>query len=149
MSKRKGQKSQPKKKTNIQFIFVAISGALILFLLIGIFILLFPKSETREIVVVDSSVVQIENGVQIINMKAKNGFTPSDIVAYANMPTILRVQTSNTIDCSNTVRIPKLGISQPLTFNGTTDINIPPAEKGQELVGTCGMAHYVFKIRFI
>jgi plastocyanin domain-containing protein len=149
MSRRKGQKSHLKNQANIQFIFVAISGALILFLLIGIFILLFPTSETKAIVAVDSSVVQMENGVQIINMKAKNGFTPSDIVAYANMPTILRVQTSNTIDCSNTVRIPKLGISQPLTFNGTTDINIPPAEKGQELVGTCGMAHYVFKIRFI
>ncbi len=149
MSKRKGQKFQPKKQTNIQFIFVAISGAIILFLLIGIFILVFPKSDTKEIVAVDSSVVQIENGVQIINMKAKNGFIPSDIVAYANMPTILRVQTSNTIDCSNTVRIPKLGISQPLAFNGTTDIKIPPFEKGQELVGTCSMAHYVFKIKFI
>lgn len=89
-----------------------------------------------------------EDGKQILNLKAKNGYSPSTITASANQVSVLKIQTSNTYDCSTIMRIPSLGVGRTLPPNGTTSIEIPSQKSGTELRGTCGMGMYYFTIKF-
>ena len=91
--------------------------------------------------------VSIDDGKQIIEIKAKGGFNPIHSVARAGIPTILRVDTDGTFDCSSTVRIPSMNISQNLPMSGTTDIDIG-IQKAGLFQGTCGMGMYPFDVRF-
>lgn len=94
-----------------------------------------------------ASNVSIENGKQIIEITARGGYQPRKSVAKAGLPTILRFNTSNTFDCSSSVRIPSLNISKSLPVSGLTDIELPNANVGA-LQGTCGMGMYPFEIDF-
>lgn len=91
--------------------------------------------------------VSIENGQQIIEIRAKGGYQPRKSTAKANIPTIIRFDTSGTFDCSAAVRIPSMNISQILPQSGTTDIDIGSVGFGT-LQGTCGMGMYPFEIEF-
>jgi sulfite exporter TauE/SafE/copper chaperone CopZ len=91
--------------------------------------------------------VTIENGKQIVEIKARGGYTPRTSVAKSGLPTILRFNTSNTFDCSSSVRIPSLNISKSLPSSGLTDIELPNSSVGT-LRGTCGMGMYPFEIDF-
>lgn len=91
--------------------------------------------------------VSIVDGKQIIEIKAKAGYTPRKSIAKAGMPTILRFDTNGTFDCSASVRIPSMGISKVLPQSGSTDIDLGnPAVA--TLQGTCGMGMYPFEIEF-
>jgi Cu+-exporting ATPase len=92
--------------------------------------------------------VSIENGVQIIDLSAKGGFTPSYIEAKAGIPTELRVATNGTYDCSSSLLIPSLGYRKNLKPTGTETISITEAQAQGTLNGTCGMGMYKFKIAF-
>lgn len=87
------------------------------------------------------------NKTQIIEITAKGGYTPRSSIAKANVPTILRINTNGTFDCSSSVRIPSLGIFQNLPQSGVTDINLGTNGAGK-LYGTCGMGMYPFEINF-
>lgn len=89
----------------------------------------------------------IENGVQIIGINAKGGYQPRTSIAKAGMPTIIRFNTSGTFDCSAAVRIPSLGISRTLPFNGKTDIDVG-TPNAVTLKGSCGMGMYRFEVDF-
>ncbi len=91
--------------------------------------------------------VSIVDGKQIIEIRAKGGYAPRKSVAKAGVPTILRVNTEGTFDCSSSVRIPKLNISQNLPQSGVTDIDLGSSTVGV-LNGTCGMGMYPFEIEF-
>lgn len=91
--------------------------------------------------------VFMENGKQIIKIRAKDGFSPVHSVAKAGVPTILRIDTNGTFDCSSVVRIPSLNISENLPMSGITEIDIG-SHKIAKLQGTCGMGMYPFDIRF-
>lgn len=91
--------------------------------------------------------VSIVDGKQIIEISAKGGYSPIRSTAKANIPTILRVRTSGTFDCSSAVRIPSMGISKNLPPSGTTDIDLGNP-KVSVLDGTCGMGMYPFQIDF-
>jgi len=94
-----------------------------------------------------TSNVTFEDGKQIIEINAKGGFLPRVSVAKADMLTILRFNTSNTFDCSSSVRIPSLNISQSLPQSGLIDIKLPSS--GESILkGTCGMGMYPFEIDF-
>jgi len=86
-------------------------------------------------------------GKQIIELKAKGGYTPRVSLAKAGVPTILRFNTNGTFDCSAAVRIPSLNISKILPNSGNTDIDLGTPELGT-LQGTCGMGMYPFSIEF-
>ena len=135
------------KKTNITII---ISILLAILVIVGA-IYFSNKSasqgrdqNTEEQIVNNVSVV---NGKQIIEIRAKGGFNPIHSVARAGIPTILRVDTDGTFDCSSTVRIPSMNISQNLPMSGTTDIDIG-IQKAGLFQGTCGMGMYPFDVRF-
>jgi plastocyanin domain-containing protein len=91
--------------------------------------------------------VSIVDGKQIIELKAKGGYRPIHSVAKAGIPTILRVDTNGTFDCSSAIRIPKLNISENLPLSGSTDIDLGIQKMGT-LQGTCGMGMYPFDIKF-
>lgn len=96
----------------------------------------------------DQPAVTMENGQQIINVTARGGYSPSVINAQAGIPTTLRLKTANTFDCSASFAIPSLGINQMLPMSSNTDIEIPPQKAGSEVVGTCAMGMYSFKMIF-
>ncbi len=91
--------------------------------------------------------VSVVDGKQIIEIKAKGGYTPRISIAKANMPTILRFDTNGTFDCSSSIRIPSMNITKVLPQSGTTDVDLGTAKLGT-LQGTCGMGMYPFEIKF-
>lgn len=91
--------------------------------------------------------VTVVDGKQIVEIKAKGGYTPVHSVAKAGIPTILRVDTNGTFDCSSSIRIPSLNIGQNLPMSGSTDIDIGIEQAGI-FQGTCGMGMYPFDIKF-
>ncbi len=91
--------------------------------------------------------VSVFNGKQIIDLRAKGGFQPRISKAKAGLPTILRVSTNGTFDCSASIRIPTLGIGKILPPSGSTDIDIGSPKTGL-LEGSCGMGMYPFELQF-
>lgn len=92
--------------------------------------------------------VSTDNGKQIIEVSAKGGYTPRVSTAKADTPTILRIKTSSTFDCSSALRIPSLGYSKNLPPSGTTDIEIPAQAAGSTLKALCSMGMYNFSVEF-
>ncbi len=91
--------------------------------------------------------VSIVDGVQIIEIRAKGGYSPRQSVAKAGMPTIIRFDSKGTFDCSASVRIQSLRISKSLDFSGSTDIDIGTPKTGV-MKGNCSMGMYPFEIDF-
>jgi len=91
--------------------------------------------------------VTMENGVQVIEIKAKGGYQPRSSIAKAGLPTVIRFDTNGTFDCSTAVRIPSLGINQVLPRSGATDINIGNP-KVAVVKGSCSMGMYNFEVDF-
>ena len=96
---------------------------------------------------VNADNVRVENGKQIVEIRARGGYLPRRSIAKADIPTTIRFNTSGTFDCSASVRIPSLGISKLLPQSGSTDIDIGQNKIGT-LRGSCGMGMYPFEIEF-
>jgi len=118
---------------------------LVAVIIFGIF--LFTKGEPSVSNVATPNNVTIIDGKQIVEIKAKGGFTPRKSVAKAGLPTILRFNTESTFDCSSSVRIPDLNISKNLPLSGVTDVEILSNQIGI-LKGSCGMGMYPFEVEF-
>ena len=93
--------------------------------------------------------VSMIDGVQIVEIGAKGGYSPQVTTAEAGVPTILRVATRGTFDCSSALTIPAIGYSKNLPPSGTTDIEVPPQGPGAVVRGLCGMGMYHFSVEFI
>ncbi len=91
--------------------------------------------------------VSIEDGKQIVEIRAKGGYLPRKSTAKAGVPTVIRFDTNSTFDCSSSVTIPSMNISKSLPPSGTTDIDIG-IQKVATLYGTCGMGMYPFEVEF-
>lgn len=91
--------------------------------------------------------VSVVDGKQIIEIKAKGGYSPEHSFAKAGVPTILRLNTNGTFDCTSIVRIPSMNINQNLPMTGITDINLG-VQGVSTLQGTCGTGTYPFDIKF-
>lgn len=96
-----------------------------------------------------TSNVRIENDQQFIEITAKNGYTPATTTAKAGMPTILKIKTDGTFDCSATLVIPALKYNERLPLKGMTDVAVPAQQPNTTLHGMCGMGMYDFTIRFV
>lgn len=116
-------------------------------LLVAAFILLLGPINTSESKgTVDN--VSIVDGKQIVEIGAKGGYQPKNSIAKADIPTVLRVETRGTFDCSSALAIPDIGYRENLPPSGVTEINIPPQKSGAVLQGLCGMGMYTFKVKF-
>lgn len=91
--------------------------------------------------------VSIVDGKQIITINVKGGYWPGSTVAKAGLPTLLRLDTKGTFDCSSYIRIPSMNITKMLPNSGETDIELGTPNAGQ-LQGMCGMGMYRFNIDF-
>jgi plastocyanin domain-containing protein len=123
------------------------------FLLLGIIVVgsgvLFFSSAPIPNTVTEEPIKKLMDttGKQVIELVAKDGFTPRKSVAVAGKPAILRINTEGTFDCSSTVRIPSMNIVEQLPISGITDIDLGTPQAGT-LNGTCGMGMYPFEIEF-
>ncbi|OHA91325.1 MAG: hypothetical protein A2758_02595 [Candidatus Zambryskibacteria bacterium RIFCSPHIGHO2_01_FULL_49_18] len=91
--------------------------------------------------------VSIVDGIQIVKISAKGGYRPKLSIADADIPTILRMQTSGTYDCSLSLRIPSRNIGMFLPQSGSTDIDLGVPERGT-INGLCSMGMYRFVVEF-
>ncbi len=92
--------------------------------------------------------ISTEGDKQIIEITAKGGYSPNKTTAKAGVPTIIRVKTNNTFDCSSALRIKSIGYSKNLPATGTTDIELPAQTSGSTLHALCSMGMYNFSIQF-
>lgn len=92
--------------------------------------------------------VSIVDGKQIIEINAKGGYLPRNTIAQANMPTVIKVKTRGTFDCSAAIAIPSLGYRKNLPSSSDTLIDVPPQKEGSVLQGLCAMGMYSFSIKF-
>lgn len=96
----------------------------------------------------DVNNVNIVDGKQIIEIKAKGGYFPKITKASANIPTTIKMISSNNFDCSSSLVIPSLNYSTNLPFTGETLIEIPVQKTSTKLQGLCAMGMYSFIIEF-
>lgn len=125
---------------------IAIVVAIVI---IAIPLFLFRATNSNRNIEVEENVnnVSIVDGKQIIDMSAKGGYSPRHSIAKAGIPTILRVNTSGTFDCSASIRLPSINVSRTLPQSGTTNIDLGVQKVGL-FQGTCGMGMYPFDINF-
>ena len=97
---------------------------------------------------VASATVDGTAGKQVIEVTAKEGYQPQEILAKADMPAVLKMKTEGTYDCSSTVIITSLNVRTTLPPTGETEIDIPAQKAGTRVVATCGMGMYSFEIKF-
>ena len=122
----------------------SITLSIIVVTLLVVGALMLSQNKGQEINVNNVSMI---DGKQIIDLTAKGGYSPSKSVAKAGVPTILRFTTNGTFDCSSSVRIPVMNLSQNLALSGKTDIDLGNPKEGI-LRGSCGMGMYPFEINF-
>ena len=127
-----------------KIIIMALAGAVIL--ATGIFI--FSKPDTTITNTQTQDNVSIVDGKQIITIDAKGGYFPRITQAKANMPTVLKLHTQGTFDCSSAITIPSLGYRNNLPTSGETIVDVSPRQSGSSLKGICSMGMYSFAINF-
>ena len=91
--------------------------------------------------------VSVVDGVQIVDLRAKGGYSPRTSVAKAGIPTVIRFNTNGTYDCSAAVSIPSLRVQTLLVPSGQTEVDIGTPAAGV-LQGSCSMGMYPFAIEF-
>lgn len=92
--------------------------------------------------------VTVVDGAQIITINAKGGYFPRITTAKADMPTVIKVATSGTFDCSSALVIPSLNYRANLSPSGVTAVQVPPQKAGAKLQGFCAMGMYGFVVNF-
>ncbi len=90
----------------------------------------------------------VEDGVQYIDITARGGYTPRVTKATAGMPTVIRMKTENTFDCSMALVIPGLNYQSYLKPAGVEEIQVSADKAQGTLKGLCSMAMYHFEIEF-
>ena len=126
---------------------VIISLAFSVVLIGWAFWLVSPKSGTDN-GTITTPTATIVDGKQLIDIRAKGGYSPRSVTAKAGMPTILRITTSGTFDCSASLVIPKLSYQKFLQPTGTEEIAITTEQAQGTLQGLCTMGMYNFQIKF-
>jgi Cu+-exporting ATPase len=92
--------------------------------------------------------VSVVDGKQIVEVTAKGRYSPKLTAAKAGMPTILRMKTTGTYDCTAALRVPSLRYEKMLPPSGMTDIELSAQEAGATVQGVCAMGMYSFKVQF-
>lgn len=92
--------------------------------------------------------VSIVDGKQVIAITAKGGYSPRVTSAKAGIPTVIKMDTRGTFDCSSSLVIPSIGYRNNLPPSGETAIELPPQAAGTSMRGLCAMGMYNFSINF-
>ena len=143
---------QESKRDNLNTIVIMVS---IVVIIVGVFGIIFmlnkdtsgSVSSKQDNIETPVNNVNMVDGKQVVEVTAKGGYSPRKTLAKAGIPTILRLKTNGTFDCSSSLRLPSLGISKNLTATGTTDIDLGIQSTGK-LTGICSMGMYSFDVEF-
>ena len=92
--------------------------------------------------------VSVVDEKQIIDLTAKGGYSPQVTEAAAGFPTVIKMSTAGTFDCSSALVIPSINYRGNLPPSGVTEIALPPPVAGSQLQGSCSMGMYGFTINF-
>jgi plastocyanin domain-containing protein len=93
--------------------------------------------------------VSMEGEKQVIEIDAKGGYSPKLTTAKAGVPTVLRLKTNGTYDCSSAVTIPAIGFRKNLEATGVTEVEVPANVAQGTLEGVCSMGMYSFSVKFM
>lgn len=132
------------KKNNATIISIIIAVVLI----VGAIFLAGKNKNSTSDSFKDGDNVSIVDGKQIIEISAKGGYSPRVTKAKADIPTVIKVDTKSTFDCSSALSIPSLGYRNNLPPSGETLIDVAPQKAGTKLQGLCAMGMYNFIINF-
>jgi plastocyanin domain-containing protein len=114
-------------------------------LLIGGTIFMSEKASSEEDSVNNTSII---DGKQVIEITAKGRYLPKITSAKSDIPTILKIKTNGTFDCTSALTIPSIGYQQNLPPTGETEVEIPPQKAGTTMQGICSMGMYSFSVNF-
>lgn len=115
----------------------------------GIIVLLSGGSEkTQTNGQGNSSNVSVVDGKQIVEIMAKGLYAPKKTVAKANIPTMIKIKTDNTFDCTKSLNFPSLGLRKFLPPTGETLVELPEQKPGSTVKGICTMGMYSFVVNF-
>lgn len=88
------------------------------------------------------------DGSQSLAVLARGGYFALKATAKAGIPSVLRIYTHETYDCSRAFVIPELRLRKVLPASGVVEIPVPARAAGTKLFGTCSMGMYRFTILF-
>ena len=117
-------------------------------LVVGIGIIFIGGSNKNNTNTRSAQSVEIKDGVQLITINAKGGYSPKTTTAQGGIPTKLVMKTSGTFDCSASLVIRSVGFQKILPQTGETEIDLGIPKAGEPLRGVCGMGMYSFVINF-
>lgn len=90
----------------------------------------------------------LENGIQYVDITVRGGYSPRVTKAQAGVPTVIRMKTENTYDCSIALVINDLNYQSYLQPSGVEEIPVPVEKTQGILQGMCSMGMYRFQIEF-
>ena len=109
----------------------------------------FTRSDSSNKTSGEVYLATIMEGKQIIEIKAKGGYSPRIINAKAGVPTTIKMETTNTFDCSASLVIPEISYQKFLKPTGIEEIEISAEKAKGTMQGLCSMGMYSFLIKFI
>ena len=92
--------------------------------------------------------VSVVDGIQFVDIRAKGGYSPKITYAQSGIPTVLRIETNNTFDCSSALVIPSIEYRTNLAPSGVDEVELPSQKAGSKINGLCSMGMYGFEVRF-
>jgi Cu+-exporting ATPase len=127
-----------------------IIGLVVALALAGATLIFLPKTGASNNAVAPGPGIPPSSsaGKQIIEITAKDGYSPSLIQAKAGIPILLKVKTQDTEDCSTAFTIPSFGIQAGLPATGVTEFDLPAQKAGDSIEGSCQMGMNHFTIEF-
>ena len=127
---------------------LSLSITIAVLLIGGAFFLTRNSGTSDESSIGATDNVSIVDGTQIVTISARGGYSPKVTSAQADIPTVIKVATTSTFDCSAALVIPSLNYRKNLPPSGETLIEVPPQKAGVVVQGLCAMGMYNFRIRF-
>lgn len=96
-----------------------------------------------------ASNVQLINGVQTTNITvAPTSYSPNYIQVQSRVPVQLNLISQGGYGCTSEFRIPKLGITRSIPYNGSATVTFTPTNTGR-ITWTCSMGMYTGVIEVI
>jgi plastocyanin domain-containing protein len=128
-----------------------MKGTVVSILGVGLLIsgvILFSNSGTKTAGSGNVNNVSIEGETQIVVISARGGYQPRVSEAKAGIPTVLRVETNGTYDCSASLVVPDANFRGFLKPTGVEEIKLQPQKVGAVVRGLCSMGMYNFSVNF-
>jgi P-type Cu+ transporter len=72
---------------------------------------------------------ELDDGVQVIKVTVKGGYSPEVVRVVPGVPVRLRFGRRESSDCSSRVIIPAFGVDQHLPASATTSVDLNPRER--------------------